>query len=272
MVSLTLAPGPEPTWPPLTWSVRGAANRHRGSETEACAVCWRWWRGAGMSGGVGWKMATLAAVLGVVALTVWAAVAAGAVKGPGGVVAGAVLTALAAVTAGYVPGIRDAVLRRHAEEAAGLAALRLAGELPGGGPAGLLDPRRGVVGFAGRELELAGLLGWCEDGAARGVRLVTGPGGVGKTRLSVELCARLERRGWRCVRAGEGEEASALASARRGWPGRVLGVVDCAETGRGRGGLRGGGGGDRGPGAVRVLLLARSAGEWRDRLAAGEPR
>ena len=97
MVSLTLAPGPEPTWPPLTWSVRGAANRHRGSETEACAVCWRWWRGAGMSGGVGWKMATLAAVLGVVALTVWAAVAAGAVKGPGGVVAGAVLTALAAL-------------------------------------------------------------------------------------------------------------------------------------------------------------------------------
>ena len=42
--------------------------------------------------------------------------------------------------------------------------------------AGLLDPRRGLVGFAGRELELTGLLAWCEDGAARGVRLVTGPG------------------------------------------------------------------------------------------------
>jgi hypothetical protein len=45
---------------------------------------------------MGWRMATLAAVLGVIALTVWAAVAAGVVKGPTGVLAGAVLTALSA--------------------------------------------------------------------------------------------------------------------------------------------------------------------------------
>jgi hypothetical protein len=54
-------------------------------------------------------------------------------------------------------------------------------ELPGVGPAGLLDPRRGVVKFTGRERELAGLLDWCEADLLRGVRLITGPGGVGKT-------------------------------------------------------------------------------------------
>src|ERR1017187_5560349 len=105
--------------------------------------CWRWWRGAGMSGAGGWKMATLAAVLGVIALTVWASVAAGGIKGAGGVVAGAERAALAGV----------------------------AGELRGASPAGLLGPRRGVVGFAGRDDELAGLRAWCRDGAPRGVRL-----------------------------------------------------------------------------------------------------
>jgi tetratricopeptide (TPR) repeat protein len=221
-------------------------------------------------------MATLAAVLGVIALTVWASVAAGVIEGPGGVVAGAALTALAAVAAGYVPGIRDVVLRRHAElagleaeEAAGQEALRRAGELPSASLAGLLDPRRELVGFTGRDRELAGLLAWCQDKVPRGVRLVTGAGGVGKTRLSVELCARLDPDRWRCVRVGDGEEADALEVARRGWPGRVLLVVDYAETRIGLGDLLRAVAGDGG--LVRVLLLARSAGEWRDRLAAGEP-
>jgi hypothetical protein len=226
--------------------------------------------------GVGWKTATLAAVLAVIALTVWAAVAAGVVKGPTGVVAGAVLTALAAVVAGYVPGIREAVLHRRAEaarleadEAADQEALRRAGELPGSGPAGLLDPRRQLVGFTGRESDLDELLAWCRDREPHGVRLVTGPGGVGKTRLSVELCARLGADQWRCVRVGDGEEASALAAARRGWPSRVLLVVDYAETRIGLGSLMRAVVTD--PGPVRVLLLARSAGERRDRLAAADP-
>jgi hypothetical protein len=132
------------------------------------------WGGCWYEWSVG-KMATLAAVLGVVALTVWAAAASGVVRGPAGVVAGAVLTALAAVAAGYVPGIRDALRRPRAErerleaeEAADQEALRGSSELPGGGPAGLLDPRRGLVEFAGREGELAGLVAWCRDGAPRG--------------------------------------------------------------------------------------------------------
>jgi tetratricopeptide (TPR) repeat protein len=229
-----------------------------------------------MSVGMGWKMPTLAAVLWIVTLTVWAAVVVGLIKGPPGVLAGAVLTAIATVAAAYVPEIRDSVLRRHAEQsqleedaAAAREALGRAGELPEGGPAGLLDPRRGLVDFTGRERELADLISWCEDGRARSARLVTGPGGVGKTRLSVELCVRLRPRGWRLVRAGDQAEMAALSAARRGWSGPILLVVDYAET---RIGLR-----EflravvADPGVVRVLLLARSAGEWWDGLRGGEP-
>jgi tetratricopeptide (TPR) repeat protein len=225
---------------------------------------------------VGWKTATLTAVLGVVALTIWAAVTPDVLKSPWGLLSAAVLTAMASIAAGCVPLIRDAVQRRRTElaqleteEAADQEALRRASEQPAIGPAGLLDPRRGLVGFTGREHELGGLLAWCEDGRARGVRLVTGPGGVGKTRLSVELCARLDPDRWRCVRVGDGEEALALVTARRGWPGPVLLVLDYAETRIGLGGLLRAVAADAGP--VRVLLLARSAGEWRDRLAAAEP-
>ena len=219
---------------------------------------------------MGWKLPTLMAVLWVVALGVWAGVAAGSIGGPWGAVAGSVLTVLAGVVTAYVPSFRDEVGRRAAERVQAQKALHLIGELPGGGPAGLLDPRRGLVGFAGRKRELAGLLAWCEDNRmARGLRLVTGSGGVGKTRLSVELCARLKTSGWQCVRVGDGEETAALAVTRRGWSGPVLLVVDYAETRIGLGGLLRAASGDAGP--VRVLLLARSAGEWRDRLAAAEP-
>jgi hypothetical protein len=177
-------------------------------------------------------MVTLTAVLGVIALTVWASVATGTFHGPWAVLAGAVLTALAAVAAGYVPLIRDGVLRRRgelerleAEEAADQLALHQAGELPGQSPAGLLDPRRGLVGFTGREEELAGLLGWCLDPARRGVRLVTGPGGVGKTRLSVEVSGGT---GWpspsrRCGSwwPGRADRSRWRRRCRRSWPTRI---------------------------------------------------
>ena len=208
-------------------------------------------------------------MLWVVALGAWAGVAAGPIGGPGGAVAGSVLTVLAGVVTAYVPSFREEYRRRAADRARALEALRRTGELPGGGPAGLLDPRRGLVDFTGRQRELAGLLEWCEDDRPHGVRLVTGPGGVGKTRLSVELCARLDPTQWRCVRAGDEEEASALEAARREWPGQVLVVVDYAETRLGLGGLLRAVATDAGP--VRVLLLARSAGEWWDRLTAAEP-
>lgn len=109
-------------------------------------------------------------------------------------------------------------------------ALRLASELPSDSPARLLDPRRRLVGFTGRQHELAALLTWCEDSRPRVVRLITGPGGVGKTRLSIELSDRLDLNQWRIVRVGDGQEASAMAAARQGRPRRLLVVVDYAET------------------------------------------
>jgi len=98
---------------------------------------------------------------------------------------------------------------------------------------------------------------------------VTGPGGVGKTRLSVELCGRLEAQGWRCERPADGAEATALEAVRRVHRGPVLLVVDYAETRAGLGALLRAVAADAGP--VRVLLLARAAGEWWDRLPAADP-
>ena len=69
------------------------------------------------------------------------------------------------------------------------------------------DARQKEASFVGREAETDKVAALLDE-----YRLVTvtGPGGVGKTRLSVELCARLDPSRWRCVRVGDGEEAGAL--------------------------------------------------------------
>lgn len=214
------------------------------------------------------KLRTLLVTLAVIDLTVGAAMIASVVKGPAGVVVAGTLTALAAVVAAFIPGIRDRWRQVTARTAAERANLRRATELPVTSRAMLLDPRRELVPFAGRKTELARLLAWCQHGAPVGVRLVTGPGGVGKTRLAVELCERLGP-AWRWVRVGDQQEATALAAIRAEWAGPVLLVVDYAETRLGLGDLLRAVAADAGP--VRVLLLARSAGEWRDLLEAAEP-
>ena len=148
----------------------------------------------------------------------------------------------------------------------------LAASLPpvSGSPAGLLAPGREVVGFVGRQVELADLIAWCESPSANRVRLVTGAGGVGKTRLAVELCARLEELGWRCVQVADGAEVEALEAARSASIGRILLVIDYAETRIGLPALLRAVAGDKGQ-TLRALLLARSAGEWWDHLGAAEP-
>jgi tetratricopeptide (TPR) repeat protein len=87
--------------------------------------------------------------------------------------------------------------------------------------------------------------------------------------LSIELSSRLDLNQWRIVRVGDGQETSALAAARQRRLGRLLVVVDYAETRIGLAHFLRDVAADAGP--VRVLLLARSVGEWWDRLAAGEP-
>jgi tetratricopeptide (TPR) repeat protein len=134
----------------------------------------------------------------------------------------------------------------------------------------LLDPRRELVGFVGRDEELASLMAWYQDGEAGRLRLVTGPGGVGKTRLAVELAERVKKLGWKSERIADGQEAAAIGLLRAVTGSRALLVVDYAETRVGLKQMLAALASDQGQG-VRVLLLARSAGDWWDQLGVGEP-
>ncbi|HXL92837.1 MAG TPA: tetratricopeptide repeat protein [Streptosporangiaceae bacterium] len=141
---------------------------------------------------------------------------------------------------------------------------------PPGSWARLLDPRRELVGFVGRDDELAALIAWHADHEAGRLRLVTGPGGVGKTRLAVELAERVKKLGWRSERIADGQEASVIGVLRAATRSRALLVVDYAETRVGLKQMLAALASDQGEG-VRVLLLARSAGDWWDQLGVGEP-
>ncbi len=63
-------------------------------------------------------------------------------------------------------------------------------------PARLLLPEYGIVPFSGRGGDLDTLQAWCLNGTASALRLVTGAGGSGKTRLAAEACVRITGQGW----------------------------------------------------------------------------
>jgi hypothetical protein len=132
----------------------------------------------------------------------------------------------------------------------------------------LLDPRSGVAEFVGRSAELRMLTIWCRDESAGRLRLLTGAGGIGKTRLALELTRQLTEDGWRCGWVGDRQESRVLADLRMVTSGPVFLVVDYAETRVGLDQLLREVAADKG--TVRVLLLARSAGQWWELLAAGE--
>ena len=210
-------------------------------------VCMRkWgWRGAGIAAGV-----AVAGGLG----------AAGQWQGG---LAGAALVAAGGFVA---PEVSDWLAERRSRSAVleqASAQLVLPGpRRAGGGDAVWLRPDQRVVGFIGRP-ELAVLRQWCAAGPA--VLLMTGAGGVGKTRLALRLAEELDGLGWLCraVRAGgePGLAAAALAAHRGG----VLLVVDYAETRPGVADLLRDASRDAG-GRLRVLLVARGEGEWWARL------
>ncbi|MEU6486327.1 trypsin-like peptidase domain-containing protein [Streptomyces sp. NPDC046887] len=131
-------------------------------------------------------------------------------------------------------------------------------------PVGLLSAHAETVAFQGRTDELNGLRTWCESGPqGLSVRVVTGPGGQGKTRLARRLTAMMAEDGWVTghLRSDLGDRGlDDFAPLRTALP--LLLVVDYAETRpyvvrRLLTALY------RSPHRVRVLLLARSDGAWR---------
>ncbi|MFG1946135.1 tetratricopeptide repeat protein [Nonomuraea sp. NPDC048826] len=171
------------------------------------------------------------------------------------------------------PGFREALGRAAVLESVEFARpVRVAAR----SPAYLLRADAQTVRFRARTTELAALAQWCDGGGVR-VRLLTGPGGQGKTRLVTELCQRLEQdpsrswvTSWWGDRPAAGEEARRAALERPAGP--VLVVLDYAETRPDvvaevvRSAQLGG------DAPVRVLLLARSAGDWWQRLIESDSR
>lgn len=125
----------------------------------------------------------------------------------------------------------------------------------------LLRAEYGVVSFWGRADLVDDLTDWAASATPVGVRLYAAAGGMGKTRLLIELCRLLRGSGWRAgfLRPDvTAIEPGHLAHLGKDVPG-VLAVVDYAETRQevvGRlvdAALAAG---------VRVVLLARAAADW----------
>ncbi|WP_353850144.1 trypsin-like peptidase domain-containing protein [Streptomyces phaeoluteigriseus] len=148
-------------------------------------------------------------------------------------------------------------------------------------PADLLRPEQAVVSFMGREDLLKDLTHWCQpptetqpgtaSGAAAGIwdwdeslvqaRLLTGAGGAGKTRLAAELASRMSGQGWTAIRLTTDTHTPLDVLSQVSRP--LLVVVDYAETRTPQlQTLLQAVDHDQAAAPVRVLTLARAAGDW----------
>jgi len=174
-------------------------------------------------------------------------------------------------------GTRNTVNTHSARPADAALTLPSASEAPGVGPGpnvaaagrvlALLRPQARVVPYWPRP-ELDELLGWCRVPGKAAVRLVTGEGGAGKTRLAIELARILEDEGWQTLWAPLGTEPEALRAAQQIARPIVL-LVDYAETRTGMLGFLTDAAADLGGPDLRVVLLARNSGEWWHKLVNG---
>jgi hypothetical protein len=169
-----------------------------------------------------------------------------------------------------------AVLERHLGrvpevEPAELAPL-LSRPQPPGSIGALLRPDAGLTMFTGREDELAFLSRWRDEPAAGGsdvkALLVIGSGGEGKTRLALEFLARSRPAGWSCGLLRQSADPDEVTIAAH--PGnRLLLVIDyAAAKADGIAALARRVSRARPRVPVRLLLLARTAGDWWSDLAA----
>jgi hypothetical protein len=156
-------------------------------------------------------------------------------------------------------------LRLPGEQAVSLApAYRPVSRRFGPAPTTLLRPEHGLVPFLGRQALLDQITSWCQGPPGRPLLLVTGGGGSGKSRLGREACVQMLVAGWDAGLADE-RRRDGTATTRLQRP--TLLVVDDADLRTGLiaalvGYMRSD---DAGP-EVRLLLLARAAGVWWDRL------
>jgi len=127
-------------------------------------------------------------------------------------------------------------------------------------PAGLLRARRAVVDFRHREGLLERFEAWM-DGEGFEAWLVCGPGGQGKTRLATHLAERVPD-GWIALWLRADATDQQLEPLRRAAV-PLLVVVDYAETRAGQlAALWRVCAAQEGATPLRVLLLARSSGDW----------
>ena len=141
-------------------------------------------------------------------------------------------------------------------------------------PAQLLRAEEALLPFAQQaEPFLAEQLHWAHaDELPLTVRLLVAQGGSGKTRLAIELCSRLRHDGWLAgFLVGDAHPGSmtSLSGQLRHCPQPVCIVVDYAETRTAEllallGALLA----NPRTAATRILLLARSGGEWWQQLPA----
>jgi CHAT domain len=136
-------------------------------------------------------------------------------------------------------------------------------------PGALLQAEFRVVPFHFRQSEIENLETWCRSGENLGIRLYTGPGGMGKTRLALEICRRLRSEGWQAGLVDHERPAEETWRDLEEIGGPRLLIVDYAETRR-----------DHlvpllrqidrteDDAPIRVLLLARAALDWWDQLKA----
>ena len=131
-------------------------------------------------------------------------------------------------------------------------------------PGSLLQAEYGIVPFHLRQQELEDLDSWCCSDHPLAIRLYTGAGGMGKTRLAIEQCTRLQDKDWLTgflKRISSNTKTESRFNCFKTISQDVFIVIDYAETRREelveliKASLQANC-------KLRLILLARAAADW----------